>query len=83
MPIDLRRNSATDRRGSHYGEFHDAAGWLFRISDGDGANSDQLRIGAYHSPAVLTQAMAADLIPLLEHFVRTGRLGEEPEVKDV
>ena len=61
-------------RGARYASFDDYLGMTCSAAEFIGGSQDLLRVGTDQAPMILTQEMAADLIPLLQHFVETGGL---------
>jgi hypothetical protein len=68
--IDL----APTERGFMRGEFKDRYGKYCSIQQSSIATEDCIWLGVDNERMHLTQQMAADLIPLLQHFVETGEL---------
>jgi len=64
-------------RGFLKGEFHDRYGSKCSIQKSSLASEDCIWLGRQKARMHLTRQMAADLIPLLQHFVETGELPQE------
>lgn len=63
-------------RGFLVGEFNDLYGRICSIQKSSLAEQDAIWLGCGEQRAHLDQAMAAALLPHLEHFVETGELPE-------
>ncbi len=66
-------------RGFLRGEFQDEYGMACSVQKSSVATEDCIWLGRDYYRMHLTQAMVADLLPLLQHFVETGDLpGGQP-----